>query len=90
MKNKFFLFSKKNNIEKLFINLINVFFNSLGFVNINHFLKYSILNFEIYNYLNNLFLGNLISFYKGDIITNASKSMNLAYNEFESNELNYF
>lgn len=90
LKNTYFLFSKKNNIEKIFINLINIFFNSLGFTNVNYFINYSILNFEICNYLNNLFLGNLISFYKGDIITKASKSMNLAYNEFEYNELNYF
>lgn len=91
-KNKFFLYSKKKNIEKLFTNLLTIYFNTFGFnifIN-NFFLQYSIFNYEIYTYSNDIFLANLLSFYKGDIITRASKSMNLAYTEFEFTELNFF
>ena len=77
-------------MEKLFNNFIKLFFNNFGFNQKLFFFKYTTKDFESFFYSNNLFLGNLISFYKGDIITRASKSMNLAYNEFEFNELNYF
>jgi NADH-quinone oxidoreductase subunit G len=90
LKPKFFLFHFKSNFEYIFINFLNIFFNTLGLNPIKYFIKYSNFNFEYNLYMNNIFLGNLISFYKGDIISRSSKSMNLAYNEFEHNELNYF
>jgi NADH-quinone oxidoreductase subunit G len=86
----FLLSINKNKLEKFFIDFLKIYFNNIGFSFINSFKYYSNFFFNFRMFLNNIFLGNLVSFYKGNIITRSSKSMNLAYNEFEFFELNFF
>lgn len=83
-------FNKKNfQNENSFKSLVFIFLNSSGFIkNFFFFINYE--TFSIMYSLNKIFLVNLSSFYKGDSITKASKFMNLAYLEFEHNQLNFF
>jgi hypothetical protein len=85
-KKIYFVSDKKTSFEKFFKNYLNIIFDNFGM----NFIRYSNFVFEIDFYLNNVFLGNLISFYNGDIVSRASRSMNLAYIEFEHNQLNFF
>lgn len=85
-------FFQTSNSQFLFKKLLFSFFNMLEHANVLKHFKMQKHNekFELVFYVNNIFLSNLNSFYKGNNITRASKFMNLAYLEFEITELNFF